>query len=140
MIKTRKMNNFIEGAFLADVASVCWEHVVTISDNIKSLVNDRSAIFSALIERHAPLREIRVSEKYCPWIDRYLKNLMRTRDRLETAAIKRKSPIIMDSYRQIRSKINLLHKLLKKQHYTDKISSNKGNLQDSWKTIKEFFK
>ena len=137
MIKTRKMNKFIEGEFLADVASVCWEHVVTVSDNINSLVNDWSAIFSALIEKHAPLREMRVSEKYCPWIGRDLKNLMRTRDKLKRAAIKRESPILMDSYRQTRNRVNLLNKQLKKQHYTNKISSNKGNLKDSWKTINE---
>ena len=92
MITTRKMNNFIEGDFLADVASVCWEHVVTLTDNINSLVNDWSAIFSAIIEKHAPLREMRVSGKYCPWIDKDLKSLMRTRDRLKTAALKSKSP------------------------------------------------
>ena len=96
MIKIRKINNSNEGGFLAELASVCWEHVVTISDNINSLVNDWSAIFSALIEKHPPLRERRVSEKYCPRIDRDLKNLMRTKDRLTAAAIKRKSPIIMD--------------------------------------------
>ena len=80
---------------------------------------------------------MRVSEKYCPWIDKNLKNLMRTRDKLKRAAIKRKSPILMDSYRQTRNRVNLLNKQLRKQHYTNKISSNKGNLKDSWKTINE---
>ena len=50
---------------------------------------------------------------------------MRTRDRLKRAAIKRESPILMDSYRQTRNRVNLLNKQLKKQHYTNKISSNK---------------
>ena len=65
MIKTRKKNNFNEGHFLDNVASVCWEHVANIIDNINSLVNDWSAILSALIEKHAPLKEIHLSEKYC---------------------------------------------------------------------------
>ena len=69
--------------------------------------------------------------------DRDLKNFMRTRDKLKRAAIKMESPILMDSYRQTRNRVNLLNKLLKKQHYTNKISSNKGNLKDSWKTINE---
>ena len=43
----------------------------------------------------------------------------------------------MDSYRQTRNRVNLLNKQLKKQHYTNKISSNKGNVKDSWKTINE---
>ena len=40
MIKARKMKNFIEDDSLADVACVCWEHMVTVTDNINSLVND----------------------------------------------------------------------------------------------------
>ena len=83
---------------------------------------------------------MRVSEKYCPWMNSDLKNLMRMRDRLKTAAVKRKSPIIMGSYRHVRNRINMLNKLLKKQHYTDKTSFNKGNLKDSWKTINELLK
>ena len=111
--------------------------MVTLTDNINSLVNDWSANFSAFIEKYGRLREMRVSEKYCPWIDRNLKNLMRTWDRLKTAALKSKSPITMDFYRQARNRVNLLNKQLKKQHYTDKISSSKGNSKDSWMTISE---
>ena len=107
MIKTRKVKNFIDGEFLADAACLCWEHMVTVTDNINSLVNDWSAIFSASVEKHTPLREMCVSEKYCPWINRDLKNLMRTRDRLKTAAVKTKSTIIMDSYRQVRNWVNM---------------------------------
>ena len=47
------MNNFIEGDFLADVASVCFEHVTTLADNVNSLVNEWSAVFSAINEKHA---------------------------------------------------------------------------------------
>ena len=32
-IKTRKINKFDEGEFPTDVASVCWESVVTQTDN-----------------------------------------------------------------------------------------------------------
>ena len=42
------MNNFIEDEFLADVTS----H----TDKIIVLVNDRSILFSAIIDWHAPIR------------------------------------------------------------------------------------
>ena len=80
---------------------------------------------------------MRVSEKYCPWIDHDLKKLMRTRDRLKTAAAKRKSPLIMDSYRHDRNKVNVLDNQLKKQYYTNKISACQGNMKESWKAINE---
>ena len=75
-IKTRSMKNFEEQDFLSDVSNIRWEHIFQMSNNLNTLANDWSALFSSLIEKHAPLREMRVSEKYCPWIDKHLKGLM----------------------------------------------------------------
>ena len=94
-------------------------------------------MFSLIIEKHAPLIEMRVSEKYCPWIDKDLRDLMRTRDKLKKSAVKGKSPILMDSYRKIRNKVNALNAQLKKQHYTNRISASYGNMKESWKAINE---
>ena len=44
VIKTRKMNKFEEGQFLTDVASVCWESVVTQTDDVDILVKNWSAM------------------------------------------------------------------------------------------------
>ena len=110
-IKTRSMRNFKEDEFLSDVFGICWEHMFQHTDDINTLVNDWSALFSLIIEKHAPLREMCVSEKYYPWIDKDLKGLMMTRDRLKKAACKSKSPILMDSYRQARNKVNSLNKI-----------------------------
>ena len=76
---------------------------------------------------------MRLSEKYCPWIDKDLKKLMQTRDKLKRAAAKRKSQFLMDSYRQVRNKVNVLNIQLKKQYYTNKISACQGNMKESWK-------
>ena len=53
------------------------------TDDINVLVNHWTSIFSLIIDKHAPLCEMRVSEKYCPWIDRELRDPMRTRDKLK---------------------------------------------------------
>ena len=91
VIKTRKMKNFNEDAFLADVSGICWEQMLSETDDINCLVNNWSNLFSLMIDKHAPITEMRVSEKYCPWIDRDLRDLMQTRDKLRKAASKRKS-------------------------------------------------
>ena len=41
----------------------------------------------------------------------------------------------MDSYRQVRNKVNALNILRKKEYYNNKISACKGNVKESWKTI-----
>ena len=53
--------------------------------------------------------QMRVSEKYCPWINQELDALMRNRDRMKMIALKRKSSIMMESYRQFRNKVNTLN-------------------------------
>ena len=131
------MKNFKEDEFLSDVSGICWEHMFLQTDDINTLVNAWSALFSSIIGKHAPLREMRVSEKYCPWIDKDLKGLMITRDRLKKAALKNKSPILMDSYRQIRNRVNSLNIQLKKQYFSTKISECRGNMKESWKAINE---
>ena len=137
MIKTRSMKNFKKDGFLSDVSGICWERMFQQTDDINTLVNDWSNLFSLVIEKHAPLKEMRVSEKYCPWIDKDLKGLMMTRDRLKKAALKSKSLILMDSYRQARNRVNSLNVQLKKQYFSAKISECKGNMKESWKTINE---
>ena len=111
--------------------------MLTETDDINLLVNYWSEIFSFIIEKHAPLTEMRVSEKYCPWINKDLRDLMRARDKLKKSAVKGKSPILMDSYRQIRNKVNALNVQWKKQHYNNRIAACKGNMKESWKTINE---
>ena len=56
MIKTRKMKNFNEQAFLSDVAGINWEQMLTETDDINVLVNHWTSIFSLIIDKHAPLR------------------------------------------------------------------------------------
>ena len=43
---------------------------------------------------------------------------MRTRDRLKKLAVKSKSALVMESYRQVRSRVNALSKQLKKEYFT----------------------
>ena len=77
MIKTRKMKTINELAFLSDVAGINWEQLLNETDDINVSVNHWTNIFSLTIDKHAPLCEMRVSEKYCRWIDKDSSDLMR---------------------------------------------------------------
>ena len=136
-IKTRNMKNFSEEAFLQDVATINWQDVLGTSDDVNKLVERFSTLFSLMIEKHAPLRQIRVSEKYCPWINADLKRLIRTRDRLKRSAVKHKSQVMISSYKQCRNQVNTLNVTLKRQYFSDKILQQKGNMKESWQTINQ---
>ena len=45
MITTRKMKNFNEESFLADVSGICWEQMLSETDDIDVLVSSWSNLF-----------------------------------------------------------------------------------------------
>ena len=76
---------------------------------------------------------MRVSEKYCPWINEDLKKLMRSRDKLKKAANKSKSEFLMNSYKHVRNQVNSLNVRLKKDYFSNKIISQEGNMKNHGK-------
>ena len=94
VIKARSMKNFDEAAFLADVSQINWDRVVGRPVDINVFFDDWSNLFSMIIYKHAPIRSTRVSEKYCPWINKNLKGLIRERDELKEAVKHNSSPLM----------------------------------------------
>ena len=60
---------------------------------------------------------------------------MRTKDKLKIAALKSKLKILMDAYRQARTRVLSIQ--LKRLYFSAKISECEGNMKESWKTINE---
>ena len=77
------MKNFKQEVFLADVARICWETVVSNFSDTNDMIKEWPSLFSAIIEKHAPMREMRVLDRNSPWITSELKSLMTSRDRLK---------------------------------------------------------
>ena len=61
-----------------------------------------SNLFSSVIEKHAPVQKMRVSDKFCPWVNADLRALIKSWDKLKLAASKNKSKLLMSSYRHLR--------------------------------------
>ena len=131
------MKRFNKFACLSDVAIIGWDQMITETDDINSLANHWAYKLSLTINKHALVVEKRVSKKCCPWINKELKDSMRTRDKLKKLAVKSKSVLVMESCRQVRNGVNSLNKQLKKECFTSKISSYKENIKDSWSIINE---
>ena len=90
---------------------------------------------SLVNEKHVPLMEKRVSEKCSPWLSPDLKALFRTSDRIQKAAVKAKSEILMNTYRQVRNHANNMNSRLKREYFTNKLNECEGDLKQTWSTI-----
>ena len=64
-----------------------------------------------------------------------LRQMFIVRDRLKKQAIRSKSSMLMEAYKQLRNRINRQNIELKKNHFTDKIASQKCDIKGAWKTI-----
>ena len=87
--------------------------------------------FSLILEKHAPVRNKRVSEKVSPWLTKDLKQLSATRDRFKKQAVRSKSKILMEAYRQTRNEVDKLNTDLKQGFFTNKIALYNGNLKNT---------
>eukprot|EP00794_Sanderia_malayensis_P015140 gene15140-16696_t len=136
-ISTRHMKNFREENFLNDLNSVNWKGIVTKTNDINQIVDEWSNMFSMILEKHAPMRNRRVSEKFSPWLTKGFKLLCKSRDRLKKRAISSKSHLLMQAYRNLRNRANKMNEHLKREFFTKKIAEQDGDLKNTWKTINQ---
>ena len=136
-ISTKSLKNFNETEFLNDLLSVDWKGIVSNTDDINTIVKHWSRLFSLILEKHAPIRNKCVSEKFSPWLTKDFHTMSATRDRIRKLAVKSKSQILIQAYTQIRNRVNKLNLDLKREFFTKKISSYAGDVKDSWKVINQ---
>ena len=108
-ISTRQLKNFNSADFRNDLLSIYWNGIVNNSDDVNLVVEQWTSSFSLILEKHAPLRERRVSEKFCPWLTKNLKLMSAARDKLKKQAVRSNSEILMQAHRQMRNKVNKLN-------------------------------
>ena len=137
-ISTRQMKNFNEENILSDLQRIDWKSIVSITDDINFIVEKWTNMFSLILEKHAPLRFRRASEKFCPWLTKDFKCLSATRDRLKLAAVRSKSKIFMDAYKQTRNRVNRLNTDLKRDYFTNMIALPKVILKTLRKPLTWF--
>ena len=136
-ITSRQLKNFDKTTFLSDLSEVNWEEIIANASDSDDAVRGWTTIFSLILDKHAPNLTRRVSDKYTPWLNSEFFQLAKTRDKLKIQAVKSKSTLLMDCYKQIRNRVNKLNLRLKRKYFSEKISECHGDLKGSWKTINQ---
>ena len=83
------------------------------------------------------MKTIRVSEKYCPWVNADHKRMIRSRDKLKKKAIRTGSPLLLSSYKHMRNQVIRMNIILKQKYFTERIKSSEGNTQEIWKALNQ---
>ena len=136
-ISSRSLKNFNKTEFLNDLLSADWKGIVSNTDDINTIIEQWSRLFSFFLEKHSPIRNNRVFEKFSPWLTKDFHTMSATRDRIRKLAVKSKSQILMQAYRQIRNRVNKLNLDFKRGFFTKKILYYAGDVKGSWKVINQ---
>ena len=74
-IATRQLKHFVQAEFINDLLLVDWRGIASSDNDISIIVEQWPKVFSLILEKHAPVFW-HVSEKFYPWLDKELKQLM----------------------------------------------------------------
>ena len=72
---------------------------------------------------------------YSPWVARDLIHKWHTGDNLKAKAVKMKSEILMEAYRNLRNQVKHENYKLKWQYFAKKISDNEKDIEGTWNTV-----
>jgi len=82
IITTRNLKNFSEEQFINDIQRSQWPEISKCT-NVNEAWDCWKTVFTAVLEKHAPTRKIRVRNRQSPWINKNIKTEMHIRDHLK---------------------------------------------------------
>ena len=104
---TNDLKNFNANDYLYDLSQIPWEDVA-LHDDPNTCYQARTSYFLQVLDRHAPLRRIRIRDYSLPWINGNIKELMRTREFHKKKVVKYNSQMHWAMYKDPRNKVNSL--------------------------------
>ena len=94
-------------------------------------------LFMAVIDKHAPIQQIRKRAYSYPWITADVKQLIFDRDKKKRKAIITKQSADWDVYKTLRNRVNIAIRHAKAEYYRNKIAQQNKNPKEAWKTIND---
>ena len=111
VIHRRTYKTFLGNDFISDVENIEWDTVLEKMD-VNAALDSFMKLFSAVCDKHAPIKKLTVRSLKAPWLDEEVRNGMRERDLLKKSV----SGNVADwqAYRSLRNKITKLNRQKKK--------------------------
>ena len=139
-ITKRDYSNFNEDDFLREIQTINWTNELSNSHNSSEMFDKFYSILSETVDKHAPLKQLslkEIKELSKPWISKGIRTSINIKNKLYKKYIKNRSLYYHDKFKFYRNKLNHLIKISKKNYYNKYFTSNRSNLKNTWKGIKE---
>ena len=135
-ITYRNFRKFNRINFRNDIASHCWDHIYNSTDPNQMWLQWKCS-FLSIVNKHAPLRTMRVRTRSSPWITSELKKRMHDRDILKIKASKSNDSNDWSLFKKQRNIVNSEIRLAKQAYYQNSFNKHTGDSKKTWQTINE---
>ena len=133
-ITVRSYKHYDRNMFLEDIAQEQWEHI-SLVDDVDEQLNQFNSDFLRILDKHAPVKTIKVRHRQSPFVDNEIKELMKKRDRLHRVARQTKNICDWDSFRVARNEVKKTLREAEKRYVQNEIYKNKEP-NAMWKVIR----
>lgn len=134
IINYRNFKNINYENFHNEFAAIDFSDVFR-EDNINKKIETLNSFIIKSIDRHAPIKTLKIKKPATPWLTDKIKNLIRERDSVKRRAIRENRIDLFEEFRQLRNKVTQSVKNAKNRYYRNLFNNTKdsGSL---WKLLK----
>ena len=133
-IITRRFRKYDSSKFLQDLERLPWIENSLIGD-VSERVDHFNQHFLCLLNKHAPVKKVKIKHRQCPFVDEQLKQHMRERDQLLKIAKETNSPQEWQTYRAKRNEVKGRLREAEREHVQSQLASCQKN-SSKWKVIR----
>ena len=134
IIRSRNLKHYNKEAFRKDLANADWESIMEVSD-VNIMYAEWEKLFINILDKHAPIRQRKVRNKYSPHINAELKRKMFLRDFYKKKHRSSGNPNDWLEYKKLRNIVNIEHANAKKDYFAHKLSQTNHDIKETWKIL-----
>lgn len=125
-ITTRSFKNYQQNAFLRDISMVLW-CLVDCFDDIDDSLYAFHTLFNEVLDKHAPIRKVKIRGRPSPYIPDKIRELMKSRDRWRKIARRTSNADAWVAYTNLRNDVKREIRSAERAFAADHIMSNPNN-------------
>ena len=126
--------------FRSELSKINFDRIETITSNPNEMWLLRRTFFFDVLNKHAPIGNIKIKGNNLPYITAEVRQLARQRDFLRKKANKTGSKYLKQAFQQIKNKVTYKLRSLRFEYYSRKISENQGDMKGTWKSLRKAMK
>ena len=121
---------------MEDLLQVPWYENSLIGD-VNGKVEHFDANFGIVLDRHAPIKNMKIRYRQCPFMNQGIKHQMRIRDELHKIARVTKLPVDWNNFYLQRNEVKNMLRNTEKAYVQGEIRNNNSNKNSVWKVIRK---